>query len=83
MGMAIARGDTSDGISSAPALTLVRRVPMRQVEYADVPTVCDQLLEEIETTGVTIEIVKNGIPMARLGPVDEAVRMLWGNRRHP
>jgi antitoxin (DNA-binding transcriptional repressor) of toxin-antitoxin stability system len=56
---------------------------MRQVEYADVPTICDQLLEEIETTGVTIEIVKNGIPMARLGPVDEAVRMLWENRRHP
>ena len=49
---------------------------MRQVEYADVPRLCSQLLNEVETTGATIQIVKNGRPMARMEPVDEATKAL-------
>jgi len=54
---------------------------MKVVAYEDVPRLCDGLLEEIETAGVTIQVVKNGRPIARMEPVDEATRVAYGARR--
>jgi antitoxin (DNA-binding transcriptional repressor) of toxin-antitoxin stability system len=54
---------------------------MKVVAYEDVPTLCDELLDEIETTGVTIQVVKNGRAIARLEPIDEATRVLFATKR--
>jgi antitoxin (DNA-binding transcriptional repressor) of toxin-antitoxin stability system len=44
------------------------------VDYEDVPAMCDQILDEVETAGVTFQVLKGGRPMVRIEPVDEAIR---------
>ena len=56
---------------------------MRLVKYEDVPAMCDQILDEVETAGVTFQVQKNGRPMVRIEPVDEATKAQFaaGRRR--
>jgi prevent-host-death family protein len=54
---------------------------MKLVNYEDLPAMCDELLDEVESTGITIEVVKNGRPCARIEPVDEATKALFEARR--
>ncbi len=51
------------------------------VRYEDVPGMCDQLLDEVEMAGVTIQVVKDGKAIARLEPVDDATKTLFAARR--
>jgi len=56
---------------------------MKIVDYADVPAMFDQMLDEVEREGVTIEIHKDGVPMGRLEPVDEATKALFERQSMP
>ena len=47
---------------------------MKLVDYEDVPAMCDQILDEVGTAGVTFQVLKGGRPMVRIEPVDEAIR---------
>jgi antitoxin (DNA-binding transcriptional repressor) of toxin-antitoxin stability system len=47
---------------------------MKNVNYEDVPALRDQLLHEIDTTGVPYEVLKDGKPIARMVPIDKATR---------
>jgi len=47
---------------------------MKSVNFEDVPKLCDQILHEIDTAGVCFEVIKDGRPIARLEPVDEATK---------
>ena len=47
---------------------------MKLVKYEDVPAMCDQILDEVETAGVTFQVQKNGRSMVRIEPVDEATK---------
>jgi len=48
-----------------------RNTAMKTVNDEDVPALTDELLQEIESTGVTILILKQGRPFVRLTPPDE------------
>ena len=37
---------------------------VKTVQYGDFPALCDQLLDEVELTGVTVEVIRNGRPYA-------------------
>jgi len=54
---------------------------MRTVEYEDVPKLCAQLLGEIESTGVTIQVMRNRKPYVRMEPVDEETKALFSAKR--
>jgi antitoxin (DNA-binding transcriptional repressor) of toxin-antitoxin stability system len=56
---------------------------VKLVKYEDVPAMCDQVLDEVETAGVTFQVQKNGRPMVRIEPVDEATKAQFaaGRRR--
>ena len=56
---------------------------MRLVKYEDVPAMCDQILDKVETAGVTFQVQKNGRPMVRIEPADEATKAQFaaGRRR--
>ena len=47
---------------------------MKVVQYEDVPGICSQLLSEVEIGGITVEVWKDGKPIARMMPVDDATR---------
>lgn len=47
---------------------------VKLVNYEDVPAMCDQILDEVESTGVIFQVQKNGRPMLRIEPVDEATK---------
>ena len=56
---------------------------MKLVDYEDVPAMCDQILEEVETAGVTFQVQKSGRPWMLIEPVDEATKTQFGaERRH-
>jgi len=43
---------------------------MTIVQYEDFPKLNDQLLDEVEQTGVTMEVIRNGKPYARMVAVN-------------
>jgi hypothetical protein len=47
---------------------------VKLVKYEDVPAMCDQIVDEVETAGVTFQVQKNGRSMVRIEPVDEATK---------
>jgi hypothetical protein len=47
---------------------------VKLVKYEDVPAMCDQILNEVEATGVTFQVQKSGRPWVRIEPVDEATK---------
>jgi hypothetical protein len=56
---------------------------VKLVKYGDVPAMCDQILEEVETAGVTFQVQKSGRPWMLIEPVDEATKTQFGaERRH-
>jgi hypothetical protein len=43
---------------------------MTIVQYEDFPKLSDQLLDEVEQTGVMVEVIRNGKPYVRMGPAN-------------
>jgi antitoxin (DNA-binding transcriptional repressor) of toxin-antitoxin stability system len=57
------------------------RCAVRTINYGEVPKLCAQLLSEVESTGVTIHVIRNGKPFVRIEPVDETTKALFAARR--
>ena len=47
---------------------------MKIVRYEDVPTMCDEILAEVEKPRVSFEVHKDGRPYVRIEPVDEVTK---------
>jgi hypothetical protein len=54
---------------------------VKLVKYEDVPAMCDQILNEVEATGVTFQVRKGGRPWVRIEPVDDTTKALLAARR--
>ena len=58
-------------------------VMLKQVNVSEFKAVCLRLLEEVRQTGESIEILKNGKPLAMVSPVKPAsARRGYGSMKH-
>lgn len=47
---------------------------MKIVRYENVPKKCNEILENVEKSGVSFEVHKDGRPYVRIEPVDEVTK---------
>ena len=45
---------------------------MKSVDWFDLPSIAIEIVDEVQRTGKSIVITKNGLPALRIDPVDEA-----------
>ena len=51
---------------------------MRTVKASEFKAKCLKIMDEVAATGETVEITKNGVPVAQLGPAIRRPKTLFG-----
>jgi antitoxin (DNA-binding transcriptional repressor) of toxin-antitoxin stability system len=54
---------------------------MKSVDWNDFPGICLELIDEVQVTGQSIDITRDGRPELRLIPIDDATRTLYEAER--